>query len=81
MEIEYSIFDQYLHRIFPQPQFIYSLNQTSLNLSITLPEINIIDFSHHFALNCYFKDTLEALDDFKTSSKSVWSNVFWYVKV
>ena len=28
-----------------------------------------------------FKDTLKALDDFKNKQKSVWSNVFLYVKV
>ena len=27
------------------------------------------------------KDTLKAFDDFKNKQKSVWSNVFWYVKV
>ena len=27
-----------------------------------------------------FKDKLKAFDDFKTSNKSVCSNVFWYVK-
>ena len=28
-----------------------------------------------------FKDTLKACNDFKNKQKSVWSNVFWYVKV
>ena len=28
-----------------------------------------------------FTDTLKAFDDFKMKQKSVWSNVFWYVKV
>ena len=28
-----------------------------------------------------FKDTLKVLDDFKNKQKSVWSKVFWYVKV
>ena len=28
-----------------------------------------------------FKDTLKAFDDFKNKQKSIWSNVFWYVKV
>ena len=27
------------------------------------------------------KDTLKVFEDFKTSSKIVWSNIFWYVKV
>ena len=27
------------------------------------------------------KDTLKAFDNFKNKQKSVWSNVFWYVKV
>ena len=27
------------------------------------------------------KDTLNAFDDFKNKQKSVWSYVFWYVKV
>ena len=27
-----------------------------------------------------FKDTLKASDDFKNKKKTVWSNVFWYVK-
>ena len=27
------------------------------------------------------KDTLKAFNDFKNKQKSVWSNVFWYVKV
>ena len=27
------------------------------------------------------KDALKAFDDFKNKQKSVWSNVFWYVKV
>ena len=31
--------------------------------------------------NCPFKDTLKAFVDFKKKQKSVWSNVFWYVKV
>ena len=29
----------------------------------------------------YGKDTLKAFNDFKNKQKSVWSNVFWYVKV
>ena len=29
----------------------------------------------------WFKDTLKAFDDFKNKINSVWSNVFWYVKV
>ena len=28
-----------------------------------------------------FKDTLKAFDDFKNKQKSVWSNVYGYVKV
>ena len=41
--------------------------------------------SYHEKL-CYtefalFKDTLKAFDDFKNKQRSVWSNVFWYVKV
>ena len=27
------------------------------------------------------KDTLKALDDFKSKQKNVWNNVFWYLKV
>ena len=27
------------------------------------------------------KDTLKVFDDFKNKQKSVWSHVFWYVKV
>ena len=27
------------------------------------------------------KDTLKAFGDFKNKQKSVWSNIFWYVKV
>ena len=27
------------------------------------------------------KDTLKAFHDFKNKRKSVWSNIFWYVKV
>ena len=29
----------------------------------------------------WFKDTLKAFDNFKNKINSVWSNVFWYVKV
>ena len=29
----------------------------------------------------FVKDTLKAFDDFKNKQKSIWSNVFWYVKV
>ena len=29
----------------------------------------------------YIKDTLKVLDDVKNKQKSVWSNVFWYIKV
>ena len=29
----------------------------------------------------HIRDTLKAFDDFKNKQKSVWSNVFWYVKV
>ena len=29
----------------------------------------------------FVKDTLNAFDDFKNKQKSIWSNVFWYVKV
>ena len=28
-----------------------------------------------------FKDTLKVFNDFENSQKSVWSNVFWYVKL
>ena len=27
------------------------------------------------------KDTLKALDDFENKRESIWTNVFWYVKV
>ena len=29
----------------------------------------------------WIKDTLKAFDDLKSSNKSVWSNISWYVKV
>ena len=29
---------------------------------------------------CKVKDTLKAFHDFENKQKSVWSNVFWYVK-
>ena len=29
----------------------------------------------------WFKDTPMAFDDFKNKQKSVWSNVFWYIKI
>ena len=35
----------------------------------------------HISLHCILKDTLKAFDDFKNKQKSVWSNVFRYVKV
>ena len=28
-----------------------------------------------------FKDTLKTFNDFKNKQKSIWSNIFWYVKV
>ena len=34
-----------------------------------------------FVKKAKVKDTLKAFDDFKNKQKSVWSNVFWYVKV
>ena len=45
-------------------------------------ETLILVFSCEFCKvfkNPFFKDTLKTSDNFKTSNKSVWSNVFWYV--
>ena len=35
----------------------------------------------HSCMNSFVKDTLKPFYDFKNKQKSVWSNVFWYVKV
>ena len=37
-------------------------------------------FSNYLLLR-RFKDTLKAFEDFKSKQNSVWSNVFWYIKV
>ena len=37
---------------------------------------------YSFTVPCsIFKDTLKTFDDFKSKQKSVWSNIFWYVKL
>ena len=40
-----------------------------------------IPFTNLWLKNKHLKDTLKAFDDFKHKHKSVWSNVFWYIKV
>ena len=47
-------------------------------LVVLLPEL--FRYKHNCTLT-KFKDTLKAFDNFKNKQKSVWSNVFWYVKV
>ena len=39
-----------------------------------------LSFQFHAPV-CYAKDTLKAFDDFKDKQISVWSIVFWYVKI
>ena len=37
---------------------------------------------YHYSSNSKpLKDTLKAFNDFKNKQKSVWSNIFWYIKV
>ena len=53
--------------------------------SPTLSEFERINFFDDFRRNrswlIHYKDTLKAFGAFKNKQKSVWSNVFWYVKV
>ena len=47
-----------------------------------IPSRNMLRNSLHIILSILMvKDTLNAFNDFKNKQKSVWSNVFWYVKV
>ena len=42
---------------------------------------NVALVSHYQKILVRFKGTLKAFNDFKNKQKSIWSNVFWYLKV
>ena len=67
------------------PFFGNSISSSSARISfisiLYYYTINIFQKVNYKFLFFLIKDTLKGFDDFKNKQKSVWSNVFWYVKI
>ena len=61
--------------LFPEHLFL----RGHLKSCFSLPEFKLLA-KLNVEPKWHLKDTLKAFDDFKNKQKSVWSNVFWYLK-